>query len=73
IMLSGIMFPIANLPWILKIVAAFNPLMYFATLLRNIMLKGGDYEVLITHTGALFLIAIVCVTTAFNRFRLHLG
>ncbi|MFH1874866.1 MAG: ABC transporter permease, partial [Pseudomonadota bacterium] len=47
IMLSGIMFPIANLPWILKIVAAFNPLMYFATLLRNIMLKGGDYEVLI--------------------------
>ena len=73
IMLSGVMFPIDNMPWILKIVAAFNPLMYFATLLRNIMLKGGDYYVLFTHTLALFLIAVVCVTTAFKKFKLHLG
>jgi ABC-2 type transport system permease protein len=73
IMLSGVMFPIDNMPWILKVVAAFNPLMYFATLLRNIMLKGGDYHVLVTHTLALFLIAVVCVTTAFKKFKLHLG
>ncbi|MFA4971090.1 MAG: ABC transporter permease [bacterium] len=73
IMLAGIVFPIENMPIPLKIVAAFNPLMYYSTLLRNIMLKGGDYWVLFTHTGALFLIAVVSVTMAFKRFKLHLG
>ena len=73
ILLSGVMFPIDNMPMILKVVAAFNPLMYFATLLRNIMLKGGDPIVLLTHIGSLFLICVVCVTAAFKRFKLHLG
>ncbi len=73
ILLSGIMFPIENMPWPLQVVAAFNPLKYYATLLRNIMLKGGDYYVLVTRTLALIGISIVCVTTAFKKFRLHLG
>jgi ABC-2 type transport system permease protein len=73
ILLSGIMFPIENMPWPLQVVAFFNPLKYYATLLRNIMLKGGDYYVLVTRTAALFMISVVCVTTAFKKFRLHLG
>lgn len=73
ILLSGIMFPIENMPWPLQVVAFFNPLKYYATLLRNIMLKGGDLYVLITQTLALLMISIVCVTTAFKKFRLHLG
>lgn len=73
ILLSGIMFPIENMPVILKFIAAFNPLMYYSILLRNIMLKGGDHWVLFTHISALFLISVVCVTIAFKRFRLHLG
>lgn len=73
ILLSGIMFPIENMPWPLQVVAFFNPLKYYATLLRNIMLKGGDYYVLVTRTLALMMISFVCVTTAFKKFRLHLG
>lgn len=73
ILLSGIMFPVDNMPHILRVVAAFNPCMYFYMLLRNIMLKGGDHMILITYTGALFAIAAVCVGIAFKRFKLHLG
>lgn len=73
VLLSGVMFPIDNMPVLLKAVAYVNPLMYFSVLIRNVMLKGGDYMVLLTHIGALFLIAIVTCTTAFKRFRLHLG
>jgi len=73
ILLSGIMFPIENMPWPLQVIAFFNPLKYYATLLRNIMLKGGDFYVLATRTGALIMISVVCVTTAFKKFRLHLG
>lgn len=73
LLLSGIMYPIDSMPLSMKIVAAFDPLMYYITLLRNIMLKGGDIEVMFLNVGALFLIAVVCVITAFKRFRLHLG
>ncbi len=73
ILLSGIMYPIDSMPFVLKIVAAFDPLKYYSTLLRNIMLKGGDYHVVFENVGALLVISAVSVTTAFKRFRLQLG
>jgi ABC-2 type transport system permease protein len=73
ILLSGIMFPIDNMPEVLRIVARADPIMYFITLLRNIMLKGGDPVVLWKSTGALALIAAVSSAFAFKRFRMHLG
>ncbi len=73
ILLSGIMFPVENMPMALRIVALGDPLMYFITLLRNIMLKGGDHVVLWKNTGALALIAFISSSVAFKRFRLHLG
>lgn len=73
ILLSGVMYPIDSMPESMKIIAAFDPLMYYITLLRNIMLKGGEIEVMLLNIGALCLISIVCVTAAFKRFKLHLG
>jgi ABC-2 type transport system permease protein len=73
VLLSGVMFPIENMPWPLTALAHIDPLMYYCMLLRNIMLKGGDHYVLFTHTGALIIIAVVSVGIAFKRFRLHLG
>jgi ABC-2 type transport system permease protein len=40
-LLAGIMFPIDNMPLLMKIAAYSNPMTYFVRLLRNIMLKGG--------------------------------
>lgn len=72
ILLSGIMFPVENMPLSFQIVAKFNPLMYFITLLRNIMLKGGDTGVLLKNTLALAGISLFSVSAAFKRFKLHL-
>jgi len=69
IMLSGMMFPIENMPEGLILVAYLNPLKYMLTLLRNILLKGGDDWVFWTNLAALFLIALVAVGASFNRFR----
>ncbi|MEI8346404.1 MAG: ABC transporter permease, partial [Pseudomonadota bacterium] len=44
IMFSGVMFPIENMPPALKIFAYLDPIMYFAALLRNILLKGGNNQ-----------------------------
>jgi ABC-2 type transport system permease protein len=69
IMLSGMMFPLENMPDVLSAVAYLNPLKYMLTLMRNILLKGGDDWVFWSNLGALTLIGTVAVGFSFNRFR----
>ena len=69
ILLSGIMFPIANMPLALKAVVYANPLTYFAELLRNIMLKGGSSEVIVHNSVILLIIAAIVLALAAARFR----
>jgi ABC-2 type transport system permease protein len=73
IMLSGMMFPVENMPAALIGVAYLNPLKYMLTLLRNILLKGGDDWVFWTNLSALAVIALVAVGVSFNRFRQSLN
>jgi ABC-2 type transport system permease protein len=69
IQLSGLMYPVANMPWILKPVAYMDPLYYFVTLLRNIMLKGGDPGLVGTYIAVLCGMAVFMVWLGFKRFR----
>ncbi len=69
VMLSGMMFPLENMPPVLGAVAFFNPLKYMLTLMRNILLKGGDDWVFWSNLGALCLIGVIAVGFSFNRFR----
>lgn len=69
IQLSGVMFPVQNMPLLVKWLAYLDPLMYFVELLRNIMLKGGDLRLVLGHLGALLLIAVPVIYFSFRRFR----
>jgi ABC-2 type transport system permease protein len=69
IQLSGMMFPIENMPIIMKALAYMNPLTYFIELLRNIMLKGGDTRVIISHLAVLILVASVLITISYKKFK----
>ena len=69
ILLSGIIFPVQNMPTALIGVANLNPLKYFVALMRNILLKGGDSTVVWTNLGALALLALFSVVLASRRFR----
>lgn len=73
VMLSGLLFPIENMPIYLYWTTYFNPLTHFIALLRNILLKGGDWDFFLTHTGALAALAVVGIFTAFKRFHTKLG
>ena len=68
ILLSGVMYPIENMPGIIKVIAHLNPLKYFVTLLRNIMLKGGDPMVVAQNITALALMGILIAWISFRRF-----
>lgn len=68
IMFSGLFFPLENMPAMLQGVAHVNPLAHFLGLLRNIMLKGGEPNYVLTHILYLAAIAIVTVFASFRRF-----
>jgi ABC-2 type transport system permease protein len=69
ILLSGLMFPIENMPTFMRFVSYLNPLSHFLLLLRNIMLKGGEANFILFHVGVLILMAIFFVYVSFKRFR----
>ncbi len=68
ILLSGLMFPLENMPTAMKWVSYLNPLSHFLSLLRNIMLKGGDTQFVFFHVSVLSLMACVSVLWSFQRF-----
>ncbi len=69
VLMSGIMFPVENMPGFFIAAAYLDPLMYFVRLLRNIMLKGGDAAVFWRNTGVMALMAAAAAGLAFKRFR----
>jgi ABC-2 type transport system permease protein len=69
IMFSGMMFPLENMPAVLRWIAFFDPLAHYMGLLRNIMLKGGETNYILTHIGVLAALALVTVIASFRRFR----
>ncbi len=68
-MLSGVMFPVENMPAWLRVTAYLDPLKYFVTLMRNIMLKGGNAEVIALNLAILTLMGGVFAALSFNRFK----
>ena len=69
ILMSGVMYPVENMPPAVIAAAYLDPLMYFVRLFRNIMLKGGDMTVFWRDTGILALMAAITASMAYNRFK----
>ena len=68
-MLSGMFFPVENMPVSVYWITFLNPFRYFVTLLRNIILKGGDPAVVWPNMAGLAAIAGAVAFAAVRRFR----
>lgn len=73
VLMSGLMFPIENMPSAILWVAQLNPLKYFVTLMRDIMLKGGNGQVFAYNLSVLGIMAVVVAATSYRRFRQRLN
>ena len=71
-MLSGFVFPIANMPLVVQWLTYLNPLMYFLIIIRGIFLKGVGLEVLWPQLLALMILGLIVFTGAVRRFRKRL-
>jgi ABC-2 type transport system permease protein len=74
VLLSGFMFPIANMPDVVQAFTYLNPLRYFLIIIRGIFLKGGVGVVILwPQILALLALGSVVLTMAVKRFRKNLA
>jgi len=69
ILLSGFMFPIANMPEVVQWLTYLNPLRYFMEIIRGIFLKGVGLEILWFQMVCLAVMGTLIITLAAGRFR----
>ena len=67
ILLSGFIFPIANMPFSIQLVTYLNPLRYFLVIIRSIFLKGAGLDVLWPQIAALLTLGIAIMSLAVKR------
>lgn len=71
-LLSGIFSPIENMPRIIQQITLLNPLRYFSTAVRGILLKGNDISILWPQVLALFIFGITASIFSSLRFKKYL-
>jgi ABC-2 type transport system permease protein len=69
VLLSGFMFPIANMPEMVQWLTYLNPLRYFLVIIRGIFLKGVGTTILWPQMMALAVMGVVTLWLASKRFR----
>ena len=72
VLLSGFMFPIANMPEIVQYFTYLNPLRYFLIIIRGIFLKGIGLNILWPQLAALFVLGTLVLFSAVRKFRKNL-
>jgi ABC-2 type transport system permease protein len=69
VLLSGFMFPIANMPPLIQWLTYANPLRYFLVIIRSIFLKGVGPSILWPQMAALFVMGVGTLWFATTRFK----
>ncbi len=73
IMLSGLIFPIANMPPLFQYLTLLNPLTYFIVVVRGIFLQGAGIDLLWRQMAAMAALGLIMLTLAVLRFRKHVA
>ena len=67
-LLSGFVYPIANMPEVVQWLTFLNPLRYFLIIIRGVFLKGVGFEVLWPQIAALLALGLAMMSFAVSRF-----
>ncbi|MBN2041311.1 MAG: ABC transporter permease [Spirochaetes bacterium] len=68
ILFSGFVFPVYAMPFAMRVVACFNPLWYYITIIRGIFLKGVGIKMLWSQVFILLIFGIVLTGLSVRRF-----
>jgi len=73
ILLSGIFYPIENMPRWTQAITLINPLRYFVVIVRELLLKGAGIGALWSELRSLLIIGVTVFTVATLRFHKRSG
>ena len=73
ILLSGLVFPIANMPVFFQYLTYLNPLMYFIIVVQGVFLKGAGVVILWPQMLAMAGLGLVMILVAVLRFKRHVA
>jgi ABC-2 type transport system permease protein len=73
ILLSGLIFPIANMPVFFQYLTYLNPLMYFIVVTQGIFLKGAGLALLWPQMTAMTVLGMGMLALAVTRFKVHIA
>jgi len=73
ILLSGLVFPIHNMPWLAQLFTYINPLSYFIVVVQDIFLKGVGLEVLWPELSAMAILGLLLLSLSVLRFHRRLA
>ncbi|GHT23672.1 transport permease protein [Bacteroidia bacterium] len=72
VMLSGMMFPIENLPLVLRWIAQIIPAKWFIEAARNVMIKGAGIAAIAKELSVLSAMAVFFLAVSVKRFQLRI-
>lgn len=72
VMLSGLMFPIENMPRILQGIAQIIPAKWYIEGIRDIMIKGLGFDGIARELAVLSVMAVVLTVASFRKFKIRL-
>jgi ABC-2 type transport system permease protein len=67
-LLSGFIYPIANMPEVVQWLTYLDPLRYFLVIIRGVFLKGIGLHILWPQVAALFVLGVTVMAFAVSRF-----
>ena len=73
ILLSGLVFPIANMPVFFQYLTRLNPLMYFTIVTQGVFLKGAGLALLWPEMLSMTVLGLGMLALAVARFKVHLA
>ena len=72
VLLSGLMFPIENMPIVLQWIAQIIPAKWYIVAVKNIMIKGAGIASVIPEISVLSLMAFVLIFVSLKKFKIRL-
>ena len=72
ILLSGMMFPVENMPWPLQLLSNAIPARWYILAVKKIMIKGLGFTSVLRETAVLAGMAVFLITLSLQRFKTRL-
>jgi ABC-2 type transport system permease protein len=72
VLLSGMIFPVENMPWLLQILSDIVPAKWYITGVKDVMIKGLGASDILTEAAVLTGMALVLVLLSVKRFKIRL-